>query len=161
MKPSGAKRPLTGWHVFAGVFLFFAVVISVNALMATLAVRTFSGEDVKKSYLQGLNYNQTLAQQEKDHALGWRVTAQATAHGLLTLTITDRAGTPLTDVRVKGRLRHPATTRRDIPLDAATNGKGDITVPVPRLTPGAWTLDVTLKRTVGDHATVQQKLWVE
>ena len=111
MMPSGAKRPLTGCHVFAGVALFFVVVMGVNVLMATLAVSTFSGEDVKKSYLQGLNYNQTLAQQEKDRALGWRIGAKATAHGLLTLTITDRAGTPLTDVRVKGRLRHPDSGR--------------------------------------------------
>lgn len=155
------KRPLTGWHVFTGVALFFAVVIGINALMATLAVRTFSGEDVKKSYLQGLNYNQTLAQQAKDRALGWRVAAQATARGYLTLAITDRAGTPLTDVLVKGRLRHPATTRRDIPLDAATDGTGHIKLPVPQLTPGAWTLDVTLSRAIGDHATVQKRLWVE
>jgi len=50
-------------------------VTSVNALFITKAVSSFTGEDVKKSYLQGLDYNTTIQTRSAQATLGWNVAA--------------------------------------------------------------------------------------
>ena len=52
---------LKGWHVLLILMAFFGVMFSVNGVFLYHAITSFPGEDVKKSYVQGLNYNDTLA----------------------------------------------------------------------------------------------------
>ena len=62
---------LTGVHVLTAILAFFAVIIFVNAIFLTLALRSYPGEHEAKSYMQGLNYNERLAARERQAALGW------------------------------------------------------------------------------------------
>ena len=67
-------NPVRGWHVLVLIVLFFSVTIGVNATFITLAMRTHPGEDVPRSYYQGLNYNETLARRHEQAELGWSAT---------------------------------------------------------------------------------------
>jgi len=57
------------------VFAFFFVVVGVDTLFIVRAVGTFPDEQVKNSYVLGLDYNSEVARREAQKRLGW--TAQA------------------------------------------------------------------------------------
>ena len=64
-----------GWHVLTALLAFFGAIIAVNIAFAVIAVRSFPGEDVRRSYVQGLQYNDTLAERRVQQALGWQASA--------------------------------------------------------------------------------------
>ncbi len=99
---------LTGWHVLAALVVFFGVSFAVDAIMVMDAYHTFSGEVASSPYEEGLAYDSQLDQQRAQTALGWRMSA--TLNGpTLHLTAVDRAGSPLSGLRIVARLERPAT----------------------------------------------------
>ncbi|HJV40493.1 FixH family protein, partial [Caulobacter sp.] len=70
-KASPEKGRITGWHVLIGIVLFFAIVIGVDTIFMVQAYRTFSGEVASNPYEAGLAFNRTLAQRQREAALGW------------------------------------------------------------------------------------------
>ena len=68
---------LRGVHVFAGIAAFFGVMILIQVVFVIQAVRTFPGEEVEKSYVQGLDYNATLERRAAQKKLGWSAEAGA------------------------------------------------------------------------------------
>src|SRR3546814_8818871 len=64
--PSPIRR-FTGWHMTAILIAFFAAVIAVNMLMATVAVRSFGGTVVENSYVASQKFNGWLAQRSEEH----------------------------------------------------------------------------------------------
>jgi len=70
---------IKGWHVFAGFFLAFGVIIAVNLTLAFKAVATFPGLEVKNSYIASQSFDANRAAQ---NALGWDVSAQLKDHTL-------------------------------------------------------------------------------
>lgn len=69
------RKPLRGIHVFWMVFAFFALVISVDTYFIVGAVTTFPGEQIKNSYVLGLDYNREVERSERQARLGWSATA--------------------------------------------------------------------------------------
>ncbi|MEL7028643.1 MAG: FixH family protein, partial [Pseudomonadota bacterium] len=106
---------LKGWHVLAALLSFFGTVFAVNAVFVTQAVRTFPGEQVEKSYLQGLEYNKVLEERAAQTALGWTASldrAEIADGGLrLAVRVTDANGAPVPGLQVNGVLRRPAAAR--------------------------------------------------
>ncbi|MDP5219632.1 FixH family protein [Ruegeria sp. 2205SS24-7] len=86
-----AERKFTGKHAAAVFIGAFAVIISVNLVLAFSAVRTFPGLEVKNSYVASQQFNEKRDAQE---ALGWTVAAEAEG-GLVVLSIIDRNGHPV------------------------------------------------------------------
>ena len=70
-----AAKPIRGIHVFWWIASFFALVIAADTYFVVRAVGTFPGEQVKNSYVLGLDYNHQLARREAQLKLGW--TAEA------------------------------------------------------------------------------------
>ncbi|MFC7290520.1 FixH family protein [Hirschia litorea] len=70
-KEYSKTKQITGYHVLFILLSFFAIVFGVNALFITKAISSFPGETSKKSYLQGINYNETLEENQKQNLLGW------------------------------------------------------------------------------------------
>lgn len=154
------KKPLTGWHVLIGMVLFFAVVLAVNITMITLGSKSFPGEDVKKSYFQGLNYNQTLRAQAAARALGWQVESVVDRKaGFVRVTVRDKTGNPVA-AQMTGILKHPATTKFDRSLAFTALGDGRYQADVKDLTPGTWRLMLSARK--GDQSVpIEQTLWVD
>lgn len=95
---------LTGWHVLMIFGSGFAVIISVNLLLAYSAIRTFPGLEVSNSYVASQEFNARKAAQE---GLGWTVVAEH-ENGILRLRITDTQG-PVEVARLEttvGRATH-------------------------------------------------------
>jgi nitrogen fixation protein FixH len=113
-------RPLTGWGVLAWLGGFFALVFAANLAFVIMSVKTFSGEDEQKPYLQGVEFNQTLARRAEQKRLDWRATISAgrAASGAVRIDVALRRpdGAPQTGLRLGGELRHPMDENRDRPL---------------------------------------------
>ena len=145
----GAGFILRGWHVLAMLLTFFAVVIGVDVGFSVIAVRTFPGEDIRNSYVQGNLYNETLAERAKQAALGWTAEASlgsGNGGAIVTLRLRDAKGEPLTGATVTGRLRRPATTKADRTLVFSSTGGGTYIAPAGDLQAGAWDLAVRATR---------------
>jgi nitrogen fixation protein FixH len=106
-KDDGGFR-ITGRHVLFGVIGFFAVVIGVDALFMTLAIRTYPGQVSATPFEDGLAYNRTLAAREAQARLGYRAAMVAEPAGPL-IRLTTRDGAPLRGATLAGALSRPAT----------------------------------------------------
>lgn len=134
---------ITGWHVLAGVTLFFAIIIAVDVLFIVKAYESFSGQIVKNPYEAGLAFNQRLRDQQHQVELGWQVDAGLDAAGELVVEVRDRAGAPVTGLAARAILERPATERGrlDLPFNEASPG---VYRARPSLGPGAWDLTAVL-----------------
>lgn len=110
-------KPLTGRGVLLWLGAFFGLIFVTNAIFITVAVKTFRGEDEQRPYLQGVQYNRTLANRAQQASLGWQATVdgQRSPNGetKIQVSLRGRNGEVRTGVRLAGELRHPADENRD------------------------------------------------
>ena len=131
---------LKGWHVLAAFVGFFGVVFSVNAFFITKAFETFPGEDTRRSYVQGLAYNDVLEERAAQAELGWSASANLTAERVL-VEVRDEAGEPVRGLRLAGTLRHPANMQLDRDLTFTEVRSGVYAAGVADLGEGRWELN--------------------
>jgi nitrogen fixation protein FixH len=135
---------LRGKHVLAILLGAFASVIAANAVFITLAVRTFPGEEEKKSYVQGLAYNARLAEREAQERLQWSVGIarldRAGSQIEIELSFLSHDGRPLSGLMVKGALERPAAD--DVrKLEFRELAPGRYRASAANAGPGSWRLD--------------------
>ncbi|MBR9826140.1 MAG: FixH family protein [Alphaproteobacteria bacterium] len=130
-------RPLTGWHVLALMVAFFAVTIGVNATFITLAMRTHPGEDVPRSYMQGVNYNDTLERRRQQEELGWQARFN-TLDGELLIEVRDRSDAAVSGLMLEGLLVHSADTTMDAELEFVERRSGVYVAALPDAAEGQW-----------------------
>ncbi|MBP6380449.1 MAG: FixH family protein, partial [Sphingorhabdus sp.] len=82
-------KPFTGYHMAAILIGFFGIVIAVNIYMAKVAVGTFGGTVVDNSYVASQNYNEWLAEADRQSKLGWSIAASRVAGGRVALQVAD------------------------------------------------------------------------
>ena len=106
----GRRAPyrVKGWHVGAAVVGFFAVVIGVDAVFVTMALRTYPGEVSSTPYEDGVAFNRRLTREAAQAELGWEAVAAAKP-GAVQIELADRQGRPLAGLSVTARLSRPAT----------------------------------------------------
>ena len=137
------KGELRGVHVLFGLLAFFAAIIAVNVAFAVIAVRSFPGEDVRRSYLQGLRYNETLSMRRAQAEQGWRVTAvirDVGERGVVEVVMTTRDGAPVVGADLTGELQWPTDARHDRALRFVAAGAGRYVAPATDLANGRWRL---------------------
>jgi nitrogen fixation protein FixH len=154
--------PLSGRAVLVWLTGFFGIIIAVNIIFITMSVKTFSGEDEQKPYLQGMEYNDTLARRAAQRRLGWQGEIGATrlAGGAVRITVAvkDAAGQPLRGLALAAELRHPADERRDRELSLAETAPGLYQSDVPGVAAGHWDVLVTAKSR--QPFAADRRLWV-
>jgi nitrogen fixation protein FixH len=134
---------LTGGHVLAAMLVFFAAIIAINIAFAVAAVRSFPGEDERRSYTQGLRYNDVLAERRAQAATGWRARSELTSTPFgarLLLSLHDRTGAPIEGAAINGALRWPPHEGGDRALSFAPQGNGFYAAELGALAPGRWEL---------------------
>ena len=139
---------IRGWHVLAAVLAFFGAVIAVNAAFVVVAVGSFPGEDVRRSYLQGLRFNDTLAERRAQSALGWRAEAGFGAGGV-EVSLRDANGVPIEGATIEATLQRPTQAALDRPLTFTSVGAGRYVAPVEALETGRWRLRAQAERDDG------------
>lgn len=100
--------------------LFFAVVASVNAVMVTLAIRSYSGTVTEHPYEKGLAYNQVIAAADAQEKLGWK-SEIGYEGGMLNFVLRDKAGARLTPTQAVASITRPTARGMDftLPLKSA------------------------------------------
>ncbi|AAK23387.1 FixH family protein [Caulobacter vibrioides] len=137
------KGQITGWHVLIGVVTFFALIIAVDVVFMVLAYRTFSGQVASNPYEAGLAFNKTLAQREREAALGWAAAVETVDGDAVIVRVRDRAGRPLDRLSLTGSLARPATEVGKQTLNFKPLGDGRYRA-TARLG-GAWDLRATAR----------------
>ncbi|MFC3440417.1 FixH family protein [Sphingobium rhizovicinum] len=132
-------RRFTGWHMTGILVAFFAVVIAVNLLMATVAIRSFGGTVVDNSYVESQKFNRYLAQARAQDRLGWTDAVALDAARHVTLALTDSAGAPIRDARIAAVAQHPLGRAPDIAISFHETAPGHYVGDV-RLPAGRWQL---------------------
>ena len=136
-----APRPFTGWHMFAILVAFFALVYGVNFFMAYLAETTFSGEVVDNSYDASQVFNHWLDEAAKEKALGWSAHTAWQADGRLAVSV---AGAGTRGAVASGEVWHPLGDATVHAISFAPTGAGSYVSTAP-LGPGRWVLRLTLR----------------
>lgn len=138
-----SAKGLKGWHVLIIMLSFFGIMFAVNGVFLYHAITSFPGEHVKKSYVQGLNYNDTLAARAAQAELGWQVEAGLQGHAII-VRLRDADDLPLSNLSVIGELRRSATRTADQALVFRLSDAGEFRADVPGLEPGQWDLHVNI-----------------
>mgnify|MGYP002072203028 CR=1 FL=1 len=160
-----AKPRQRGWWypwIFVG---FMLLVVAVNGIMATLAVRTFPGLQTEDAYNKGLRYNDTIAAGREQERRGWRMSLEveplpASGEGgrdaQVTVAFVDRDGQPLERLEVEAALHRPAVAGfdRTLPLEPRGGGvyAGVISLPFA----GQWDARITARRGADSHQATQR-----
>lgn len=141
--PEASGKELKGWHVLLIMLGFFGVMFAVNGVFLYHAITSFPGEDVKKSYVQGLNYNDTLASRAAQAELGWTAEAGLQDDQLI-FRLRDAEGAPLSNYSVIGELRRTTTRGADQIILYSAQADGEYVADAGTLAPGQWALRINV-----------------
>ncbi|MEM6627467.1 MAG: FixH family protein [Pseudomonadota bacterium] len=131
------QKRFTGWHALACLLGFFGVGFAVNGVFVYHAVSSFPGEEIKKSYVQGLTYNDTLEARARQADLGWR--AEMGLQGeTLVLHLETQARAPLSGYAVSVVVQRAATDADDRVIALQSVGAGRYEAELDDLKPGLW-----------------------
>jgi nitrogen fixation protein FixH len=134
---------LKGAHVLGGLLLFFAAIIAINIAFAVAAVRTFPGEDERRSYIQGLRYNDVLAERRAQALTGWQAQSQLaySETGVrLIVSLHDANGAAIERAAIDAVLRWPPNESGDRSLQFTHLGQGRYGAELGALRAGRWDL---------------------
>ena len=154
---------LTGRGVLMWLTGFFAVIIAMNVYFIAMSLTTFRGEDEQKPYLQGVEYNDTLARRAEQARLGWRASVSATRLSTGTVRIAvvlhDRAGSPLSGMTLTAEMRHPSDENRDRVLRLKAVSPGRYEADAGAISSGQWDLIVN-SASAKTPFEATRRLWV-
>ena len=165
---TAVKKPfeIRGVHVLIGVILFFGVITAVNVVMVTLAVKSFPGEEEKKSYMQGLQYNAVLEARAAQEALGWQAimldgSELPATSTTVRLRITDKTGRSVEGLTLSGVIGRPATDAEDQAVSLTPASGGTYIVNMDGLEAGVWDLNLTAEGPDGEKVEIGKRLWLK
>ena len=156
------NRTLTGRGVLYWLLGFFGFIIAVNIWFVVASIVTYSGEDEQKPYLQGIEYNQTLARRAEQARLGWQAkisTHRLTDGARVSINLVKPDGSPETGLKLHGELRHPADEELDHPLSLKETTPGTYQAEISGVHSGAWDVFVET-RDPQPPFEAMERLWV-
>ena len=143
------------WLVFP---LMFLVVASANGVMVYYALSTWPGLAYANASERGRKFNQVLAAEEKESALGWTF-ALRLADGRLSVDARSRDGTALADVELAATLVRPLGGIDDVSLLLRPEGPGRYAAAVELPLKGQWEVRLVAER-MGEKAHSAQRILV-
>jgi nitrogen fixation protein FixH len=130
-----------GRRVFWYFIAFFGLFMAVDAVMATLALKTNTGVVTQQPYEEGLAYNRTLEEAQKQADLGWHGIIDY-KRGQLTFVLNDASGRPLSGAAVKAKIERPVAEGMDRVVTLTQTGPGRYSAPVTFEKPGKWNVRI-------------------
>jgi nitrogen fixation protein FixH len=143
--PEAGGRRVTGRTVLAWIVGFFLVIFAANAVLVTLALRSFPGLEVSSSYRAGQEFNDEIAAAAAQAARGWNVSIHAGLSGdtaTVVARFSDKAGAPERMLSVTALLGHPTSTRHDQRFVFAETEPGVYTGKAEGVAAGRWNLSL-------------------
>lgn len=157
-----AEFRVTGRFVLFSIVGFFLTIFIANGIFVTLALESFPGEEEKKSYLQGLAYNDTLEARAAQEALGW--TADLTelrfesGKAAIELTFKSASGTSISTLVLKGVLARAVDDDHDRAVEFVSTGGGRYLAEIDDIAPGFWKLHATATGDAGENFVLEKRL---
>ncbi len=162
-EPARPVGELTGRHVLILLVMFFATILAVNGWFIYAALSTYSGVVANEPYRKGLAYNERIAADERQTALGWSAALDAEKSGKLALVMTDRGGRPLTGLQVRAAIGRPSTDRFDLTVRFIEVAPGRYEARDTTLAAGNWIVALEARTRSGDanpDFRLRRKLWL-
>ncbi|MDX2308412.1 MAG: FixH family protein [Hyphomicrobium sp.] len=164
--PTRTAGEIQGWHVLTALLAFFGTIVAVNAIFIVTAIETNTGLVAVEPYRKGLHYNDRIAFDARQSALGWRhaMTLDPTS-GNLTLSVDDKAGTPKSGLAVTGTIGRPATNAEDQALSFSEVSPGQYVAAIRALEPGGYITMIEVAPSAAEDQKpvfrVKERLWVK
>lgn len=146
-------RRLTGRQVLAAMVAFFLVVVAVNGVMITLALRSSPGLVSATPYRDGLEWNRRLEDAARQAELGWAAGLDLVSGRRLVARIDDGRGLPLAGLAVTIRLKRPSDARLDRDLAVTADRPGRYVAALGGVAPGRW--DAELEATAPNGGRIR------
>lgn len=140
MIDQNAPRPSDKWIPWYFVFGFL-IFITVDCVMAYLAISTNPGVVTESAYEHGLAYNHYLVEADTQKALGWqsRLTAEK---GEILFVLKDAAGKPLQGAEVKVDFVRPSQAGHDFSAVLTETAPGQYTATPSFPERGLWNVRI-------------------
>lgn len=135
-----AERPFTGRKMTLVIVAFFGVIIAVNGLMLTLALKNFGGLVVGNSYVASQNFNEDIAAARAQPIRAWKLNLSSDA-GSVALQVAGADGAALSGLDLSITLDRPAHNRSTSHLTLTEREPGLYAAPIS-LEPGRWSATV-------------------
>ncbi|MEK7265508.1 MAG: FixH family protein [Pseudomonadota bacterium] len=156
---------LTGKHVLAIIVAFFMSIFVANTIFVTLAIKSFPGEQEKKSYLQGLAFNQRVAEREAQKKLGWTalISEASLNSGVAEIELTFESATaaPVSGLAITGSFARPAAEGDDHALAFEETEAGRYRANVANVAPGLWRFDAVAVSERGEKFVLEKRMTLE
>jgi len=149
------SKKFTGYHAAAMIVAFFAVVVTVNMVMARFAVSTFSGTLVDNSYVASQNYNKWLEESRKQQAHGWTASRVTRLEDKVAMTVRDTDDSALQDAEITAIAEHPVGRADPITLHFVQDRTGAY-ISRDSLPEGRWKLRITIMHRGNKMALAQE-----
>ena len=130
----------TGWHMLIIMLSFFGVVIGMNILMASSAIRAWTGLVVKNTYVASQEYNGKVAANRAQHALGWTSSVEIEGQKFI-FSLVDSEKQPIKAEQVKVQINRVVGTKGDLQLMLELQQNGTYEFPA-QLASGVWNIYV-------------------
>jgi nitrogen fixation protein FixH len=160
-----AMKEITGRHVLLALVGFFGVMLLANGIFLYFALSTFDGLSTPHPYQEGLHYNERIAEERRQAALGWSYRLAVTGERRLELTIRDKTGNPVSGLEVRGDIARAVADRVTGPRLLKEGSAGTYVVSVEDLEPGNWivSLEAASAPSQGPatHYRIKQRLWLK
>jgi nitrogen fixation protein FixH len=165
-RPTGATSSagqIDGRHVLVGFLVFFACVFAVNGYFIVRAVSTHTGVVSQEPYRKGLAYNDRIAADERQTALGWRETMTLPRDGRLMLNLADREDKPVSALRISATVGRPSTVSHDRTVNLPETADGQYTADIGSLDDGNWVVTIEAWRADEREPAfrLRRRLWLK
>lgn len=151
-------RHFTGRHMWILALSFFGIIITVNVVMATLAMRSWTGLVVPNSYIASQEFEEKRLAHEAQTAAGWRATLTYLP-GAARLVIFDGARGPIELGDVLLKLNRPVGGHDDHTLRLGRKDDGSYEAAV-ELPTGLWEATVTAAETALGPFELRERIQV-
>lgn len=146
--PPRKEWVLTGRFVLWCLIAFFGTIAAVNALMMTLAIRTFPGIDARNGYDVSQAYNKEIATARQQAERGWVsdiVMTRVDGKALVRLTLKAPTGEPIRGLSVEARIKHPSARQQDHVVSLTEAAPGVYEAHEGNVANGSWGLAIEAK----------------
>lgn len=157
-------RTIDGRHALALLIVFFGIVFSVNGYFLYSALSTHTGVVSVEPYRKGLAYNQRIAADEQQTALGWHDEITVSRDGVITIDIKGPDGHAISGLTITGTIGRPSTAAHDRPLALGGQPAGRYSATTTALSEGAWIITLEARKSLDDAEPVyraRRRLWLK
>jgi nitrogen fixation protein FixH len=153
------SRPFTGRHMWILALSFFGVIIAVNVVMATFAMRSWTGLVVDNSYIASQEFEDKRKAHMAQQAAGWQAILTYLP-GVARLVIIDGARGPIDRGDVSIKVNRPVGGHDDqvVSLEHKADGSYEATIDLPT---GLWEATVTAPKTTLGPFELRERIRVE